>query len=73
MVAQLAYGLMPARGLKPRKEVWRLEAWRMARGPKRAPCGGGGERVSLRFEVWRGWVKGRLRGGREGEVDLGER
>ena len=31
------YGLRPARGLKPRKEVWRALAARMARGPKRAP------------------------------------
>jgi hypothetical protein len=28
---------MPARGLKPRKEVWRADAALMARGPKRAP------------------------------------
>ena len=38
--AQLEYGLMLARGLKPRKDVCRLDAWRMARGPKRAPLGG---------------------------------
>jgi len=37
IVAQLLYGLTLARGLKPRKDVCRLEAWRIARGPKRAP------------------------------------
>lgn len=43
MVAQFWYGLMLARGLKPRKLVWRDEAWRMARGPNLAPkrVGGG--------------------------------
>ena len=35
--AQEVYGFMPARGLKPRKLVWRAEAARMARGPNRAP------------------------------------
>lgn len=28
---------MPARALKPRKAVWRADAARIARGPKRAP------------------------------------
>jgi hypothetical protein len=36
-VKGVVYGLMFARWLKPRKEVWREEAARMARGPKRAP------------------------------------
>lgn len=40
MVAQFWYGLMLARGLKPRKVVWRDEAWRMARGPNLAPVEG---------------------------------
>jgi hypothetical protein len=31
------YGLIAALALKPRKEVWRAEAARIARGPKRAP------------------------------------
>jgi hypothetical protein len=31
------YGFMPARALKPLKLVWRAEAARIARGPKRAP------------------------------------
>src|SRR6187402_1573197 len=37
MVAQEVYGFRDARRLKPLKEVWRAEAARMARGPKRAP------------------------------------
>ena len=37
ILAQEVYGLNPARVLNPRKEVWRPEAARMARGPKRAP------------------------------------
>ncbi len=37
ILAQLWYGLMPARGLKPLKDVCLAEAWRIARGPKRAP------------------------------------
>jgi hypothetical protein len=32
------YGFIPALALKPRKEVWRAEAARIARGPKRAPA-----------------------------------
>jgi len=36
---------MPARGLKPRKEVWRPDAARIARGPNRAP-GGQGQSVT---------------------------
>ena len=39
--AQLWYGLMAARGLKPRNDVCRAEAARIARGPKRAPVSGG--------------------------------
>jgi hypothetical protein len=35
--AQLWYGLMLARALNPLNDVWREAAWRMARGPKRAP------------------------------------
>ncbi len=31
------YGFRPRRGLKPLNDVWRAEATRMARGPKRAP------------------------------------
>lgn len=37
MEAHDVYGLMPARGLKPRKVVWRAEAARIALGPNRAP------------------------------------
>lgn len=37
MVAHDVYGLKPARVLKPRLAVWREDAARMARGPKRAP------------------------------------
>jgi hypothetical protein len=35
--AQLRYGFMLARALKPRNEVWREEAARIARGPNLAP------------------------------------
>ena len=44
MVAQSWYGLMPARWLKPRNDVWRPDACRMARGPKRAPMRNAGPR-----------------------------
>ena len=37
ILAQESYGLMLARGLKPRNEVWRPDAARIARGPNRAP------------------------------------
>lgn len=37
MRAQFWYGLMLARGLKPRKLVCRADACRIARGPNRAP------------------------------------
>ena len=42
------YGFMPARGLKPLKGVWRAEAARMARGPKRAP-------ESMSLDIMKGW------------------
>jgi hypothetical protein len=42
-------GLMPARVLKPRWEIWRDEAARMARGPKRAPRWMGGVRWVVYF------------------------
>ena len=42
MVKGEVYGFRPRRGLKPRKAVWREEAARMARGPKRAPADGRG-------------------------------
>ncbi|KAJ8123255.1 hypothetical protein ONZ43_g750 [Nemania bipapillata] len=38
ILAQFRYGLMLARGLKPRKVVCRAEAARIALGPKRAPA-----------------------------------
>lgn len=38
MVNGEVYGLREARWLKPRKEVWREEAARIARGPNRAPA-----------------------------------
>ncbi len=45
MVKGVEYGLRAARWLKPRKEVWREEAARMARGPNRAPVGSGCQNV----------------------------
>jgi len=48
MRAHDVYGFRPARGLKPRKEVWRALAARMARGPNLAPGN-----VNIRQSYWR--------------------
>jgi hypothetical protein len=61
------YGLRPARGLKPRKEVWREEPARMARGPKRAPgryetAVSKGAPIMPMSKADSGWVKQRVCG-----------
>ena len=47
----VVYGFRPRRGLKPRMEVCREEAWRIARGPKRAPGWRGIVVTSWSFEL----------------------
>lgn len=70
-LAQLWYGFTPARALNPRSECWRPDAWRIARGPKRAPgryvtavskgapttAMSYGSVGSVRHLTWRRWAK----------------
>jgi hypothetical protein len=71
------YGFRFARGLKPRKDVWREEPARMARGPKRAPgryetaVSKGAPRMAMSYVV-SGWVKQRVCG-RCAKVEIPEK
>jgi hypothetical protein len=71
------YGFRFARELKPRKDVWREEPARIARGPKRAPgryetaVSKGAPRMAMSYVV-SGWVKQRVCG-RCAKVDIPEK